>query len=145
MRIEKGAWVLVADGEKYLLLENVGNHQRLDLQVIRHREVESPPTREQGTDRPGRFDDPGPGRSAAEETDWHRLGKERFAKDLAERLRGWALGNRFDALVLAADPRTLGVLRPALHKAVAERVVGEVDKDLTRMPVDEIERVLQAT
>lgn len=143
MRIEKGAWVVVADGEKYLLLENVGNHQRIDLQVIRHREVESPPTREQGTDQPGRFNDPGPGRSAAEETDWHRLGKERFAKELAEQLRLWALGNRFDALVLAADPRTLGVLRPALHKAVAERVVGEVDKDLTRMPVGEIERILQ--
>ena len=70
--------------------ENVGSVQRVDLRVIRHREVESPPTREQGTDRPGRFDDPGPGRSAAEETDWHRLGKERFAKDLAEQLRAGA-------------------------------------------------------
>jgi protein required for attachment to host cells len=79
-----------------------------------------------------------------EETDWQRLEKERFAKDLADRLRSWALENRFSALVLVADPRTLGVLRAELHKAVRERLTGEVDKDLTQMPVDEIEAVLKA-
>jgi protein required for attachment to host cells len=144
MRIGNGTWVLVADGEKFLLLRNDGNAQRVDLRVIRHGEVENPPTREQGTDQPGRFGDPAAGRSAVEETDWHRLEKERFAKELAERLRAWALDNRFEALVLAADPRTLGVLRPALHKAVTERLVGELDKDLTGMPVTEIEAVLEA-
>jgi protein required for attachment to host cells len=144
MRIGNGTWVLVADGEKFLLLRNDGNAQRVELRVIRHGEVDNPPTREQGTDQPGRFDDPAAGRSAVEETDWHRLEKERFAKELAERLRAWALDNRFEALVLAADPRTLGVLRPALHKAVTERLVGELDKDLTGMPVPEIEAVLKA-
>ena len=104
MRIGNGTWVLVADGEKFLLLRNNGNAARVELRVIRHGEVENPPTREQGTDQPGRFNDPAAGRSAVEETDWHRLEKERFAKELAELLRAWALDNRFDALVLAADP-----------------------------------------
>ena len=67
MRIRNGTWVVVADGEKFLLLRNDGNAERIDLRVIRHREVESPPTREQGSDKPGRFDDPGPGRSTAEQ------------------------------------------------------------------------------
>jgi len=144
MRIANGTWVLVADGEKYLLLRNEGGAALVDLRVIAHAEQDNPPNREQGTDRPGRLDDPGPGRSAVEETDWHRLAKERFAKDLADRLRLWALADRFEALVVAADPRTLGVLRPALHKAVVERLVGEVDKDLTKMPLPEIEEILKA-
>jgi protein required for attachment to host cells len=145
MRIENGTWVLVADGEKFVLLRNDGDREILDLRVIRHGEIDNPPTHEQGTDRPGRLDNPGaPGRSAVEETDWQRLEKERFAKDLADRLRSWALENRFSALVVVADPRTLGVLRAELHKAVRERLTGEVDKDLTQMPVDEIEAVLKA-
>ena len=61
---------------------------------------------------------------------------------MADQLRTWALGGHFDALVLAADPMTLGVLRPELHKAVQDRLVGEINKDLTRLPVREIERVL---
>jgi protein required for attachment to host cells len=144
MRIENGTWVLVADGEKFLLLRNNGDAELVDLRVIRHGDVDNPPTHEQGTDRPGRLDDPGSGRSAVEATDWHRLEKQRFAKDLTERLRGWALDNRFAALVLVADPRTLGVLRPELHKTVRERLVGEVDKDLTQMPIEAIEAVLKA-
>lgn len=145
MEIANGTWVLVADGEKYLLLHNIGDAELVDLRVLRHGAQENPPTHEQGTDRPGRMEDPGGlGRSAVEETDWNRLEKERFAKDLADRLRRWALDGRFRRLVVVADPRTLGVLRPELHKAVTERLVGEVDKDLTGMPVPEIEAVLKA-
>jgi protein required for attachment to host cells len=144
MRMDQGAWVLVADGEKFLLLRNVGNRARVALEVIDSGTVDNPPTRAQGTDRPGRLDHAAAGPSTVQETDWHRLEKERFAKDLADHLQGWALAGRYGALVLVADPRTLGVLRPELHKAVQERLVAEVDKDLTGMPVSEIEAVLAA-
>lgn len=144
MKIDSGAWILVADGEKYLLLCNVGNREKIALRVMRHKAQENPPTREQGTDRPGRLDDAGPGRSAVEETDWHRLAKERFTSDLAERLRLWALEGQFNSLVLIADPRTLGVMRPLLHKEVTSRLAAEIDKDLTGMPLPEIETALAA-
>ena len=144
MHIPNGAWVLVADGERFLPMSNHGDAELLDLRVIDHAEVENPPTHEQGTDRPGRFDDAGPGRSAVSETDWHALEKARFASEVAERLRRWALAGRFDHLVVVADPRTLGELRSGYHKTVAERTVRELDKDLTRLPIDEIERVLAA-
>ena len=78
MRLANGTWVLVLDGEKFLLLRNQGDADIMDLRVIDHEEVENPPTREQGTERPGRLNDPGPGRSAVEQTDWHALEKERF-------------------------------------------------------------------
>ncbi len=144
MRIPNEAWVLVLDGEKFILLRNHGDAELLDLRVIDAEAVENPPTHEQGTDRPGRLDDTGPGRSAVQETDWHRLEKTRFAAEMAERLRKWALQDRFKALVVVADPRTLGEMRPAYHKTVSERLIGEIDKDLTGLPVPGIEKALKA-
>lgn len=144
MHIPHAAWVVIADGEKYLLLRNKGDDDLLDLRVIDHDEIANPPTREQGTDKPGRFDDAGPGRSAVQDTDWHQLEKERFAEELGERLRRWALENRFDALVVICDAATLGVLRKTYHKAVESRLVGEVAKDLVNHPIDAIERALAA-
>ena len=144
MRLANGTWVLILDGEKFLLLRNQGDADIMDLRVIGHQEIENPPTREQGAERPGRFNDPGPGRSAVEQTDWHALEKERFARDIAERLRGWALDDRFEALVVVAEAQALGALRPHYHKAVAERIVAEIGKDLTNLPVDGIEEILRA-
>ncbi len=46
------------------------------------------------------------------------------------------------AVVIAAPPRTLADLRQVLHGDVKARVVAEVDKDLTKHPVYEIEKHL---
>jgi protein required for attachment to host cells len=132
-----GTWVLVADGQKALLLENIGDADLPVLEVRRIAEQDNPATSEQGTDRPGRASDgPSGHRSALQETDWHRLAEGRFAHDLAEML----LGNsrRYDRLILAAAPRVLGELRKEIHGEVAGRIVAEVATDLTNHPVDEI-------
>lgn len=144
MMLPHGTWVLVLDGEKFLLLRNRGDDEIMDLRVIGHEEIRNPPTREQGTDRPGRIPDDGvQNRSAMEETDWHALEKHRFVKDMAERLRTWALENRFERMVILADPRSLGDLRGEIHDEVRRRIVAEIDKDLTNMPVGRLEEVLQ--
>lgn len=136
-------WVLIADGEKALFTRNVTDAQDPHLEVVREEHQPDPATREQGTDRPGRFSDTGVRqRSAAEETDWHRLSKERFAADLAEMLYKRAHRGEFDRIVLVAPPRTLGELRSHLHKEVQARVVGEVGKELTGHPLDEIEKIV---
>jgi len=145
--LTRGTWVLVADGEKALLLENIGDADIPLLEVRRERHGDNPPTHEQGTDRPGRRSDgPGAQRSAMEETDWHRLEKERFAAELAAMLYRRAHADRFDRLIVVAPPRVLGALRKDIHKEVAARVVAEVALDLTNHPVDEIAaRVSAAT
>jgi protein required for attachment to host cells len=142
MHVPHETWVVVADGERYLLLENAGDAEILDLRVLQQVEMENPPTHEQGSDRPGRFRDAGQGRSAVQETDWHELAKERFASGLAEELRKWALDGKFDNLVLVADPRTLGRLRAELHVEVERALAGELAKDLTGHSIDAIEAAL---
>jgi protein required for attachment to host cells len=46
------------------------------------------------------------------------------------------------ALVVVAPPRTLADLRVAFHSDVKSRIIAEIDKDLTKHPLHEIEKHL---
>lgn len=142
VKLKHGLWVIVADGEKALFLRNKGDNTFPNLEVVQEMEQENPATREQGTDKPGRQSNEGP-RSAVEETDWHRLGKERFAAEIAERLYKLAHRGAFDELVLIAPPQVLGEMRQKLHKEVSEKVEAEIPKTLTRHTISDIESLLQ--
>lgn len=135
----KTTWVAVADGARALILVNDGTDEAPVLSVISKTVLENPPTREQGTDRPGRYPDPGAGqRSAVGGTDWHEFEEAKFVREFASRLNRAADLGHFDRLVLAAPPKVLGQLRPELSRATAERLAAEVPNDLTKHPVDEI-------
>jgi len=142
-KLKDGTWVLVADSEKALILENRGSGDPPDLRVLRKTEQANPPNHEQGSDRPGRTQSShGPGNSAYEETDWHELGKERFAVGVADLLYKHAHASSYSELVLIAAPEVLGNLRSALHKVVVDRVVAEIPKGLTQLPLDQLEKRL---
>jgi protein required for attachment to host cells len=145
VKLQHGTWVVVADGEKFLLLRNNMDTEFTDLRVIGKDEIDNPPAHAQSSDRAGRMRDNGPGgKSALQQTDWHEAEKERFAQKLAERLEAWAAEGRYSAIVVIADPRSLGDMRAAYGNKLKSRLVAEISKDLTNMPVDEIEIVLNA-
>lgn len=151
MRVPHDSCVLVADGRKLLFFRNEGDSEFPNLSVERKRVEPNPRDSEQGTDQPGRaFTGAGTQamnhghRSAYEETDFHQLEEDRFAAEAAEMLKRRALRNDFESLVVVAPPRTLGELRKHYHKEVEKRLAAEVPKDLTNLPVEEIERILQA-
>jgi protein required for attachment to host cells len=145
LRIPHDAYVFVGDGRKALLLRNEGDAQYPNLKTERVFANDNPPTREQGTDKPGRsFAGVGGRRSAMEQTDWHTLEEQRFARDIAEALYTLVRERNIDALVIAAPPKILAELRKSMHQEVEKRVIAEVDKDLTNQPVHEIEKVLTA-
>lgn len=142
-KLKQGTWVLIADGEKALFLENQTDGTDPFLDIVRKEEQENPPNRDQAANRRGRFNDgPNVHRSAVEDTDWHQLAKDRFAHDLAEILYKQAHQGQFDEIVLVADPGTLGELRGELHQEVTNKIVGEVPKTLTNHPIDEIEKIV---
>ncbi|WP_120502788.1 host attachment family protein [Sulfitobacter mediterraneus] len=142
-QIDNGTWVLIADGEKALFLENKTDGQDPFFEVFREEEQDNPPNREQAANRPGRFNDgPSVHRSAVADTDWHELAKDRFAHDLADILYKQVHKGRFSKLVIVAPPNTLGELRQELHQEVTQKVIGEVPKTLTNHPIDEIEKIV---
>ncbi|QCI69062.1 host attachment family protein [Phreatobacter stygius] len=145
IKIPHDALILIGDGEKALFLRNRGHAQRLDLVIEDVLQQDNPATREQGTDRPGRsFANAGTRRSAMEQTDWHRLGEQRFAIDIAEALRRHAQAARFKELIVIASPRVLGNLRKAFHRDVSDRITGEIAKELTSHPLADIQSLLTA-
>mgnify|MGYP001037015984 CR=1 FL=1 len=145
MKLQHGTWVVVADGEKYLLLRNNVDEDFTDLRVIGKDELDNPAANKQSSDRAGRMrDNSSDGKSAMEETDWHRVEKERFAHEIAGKLESWAAAGRYDNLVVIADPRSLGELRKASGAEMKSRLLVEIDKNLTNATVAEIEKVLNA-
>ncbi|WP_343043167.1 host attachment family protein [Paracoccus litorisediminis] len=143
--LNNGTWVLVADGEKALFLENEGDAEYPVLKVRGKETQANPLDREQSTSRPGRqHQSVGSARSAYEETDWHQLEKERFGRHLAELLYDHAEQQNFARIILVAAPEVLAAIRAQLHQTVTERVVAEIPKTLTNHPIPEIERVLKA-
>ena len=145
VRIEHNAWVMVGDGEKALFFRNEGDATYPNLEVVNVMQHDNPRTGEQGTDRPGRaFSSMGTHRSAMQETNWHKLEKHRFAKEIADVLYTAAHRGDYSQLVIAAPPMIMGDLRKAMHKEVSDKVVAEVSKDLTNMPADAIEKALTA-
>lgn len=144
MDVPHDAFVAVADGEKMLLFRNRGDSEFPHLVVVEESEQESLANRELRRDMPGRsFSSVGPGRSAYDETDSRQIGEDRFAAATAQMLNRRALDNEFESLIIVAPPRTLGELRRHYHGELDRRLVGEVSKNLTNVPVNEIERILQ--
>jgi len=144
LSIPHDGFVFVGDGRKALFLRNEGDEKFPNLKVERVLTQDNPATHEQGSDRPGRVAK-GAGtnrRSGMETTDWHDLEEHKFAREVAGALEGVVRSNGVKALIVVAPARTLADLRRAFHDDVKKKIVAEIDKDLTKHPVYEIEKHL---
>lgn len=140
LKIAQGAWVLVADGRKALLLVNRGDNVHPDLHVAKVLEAPAnPSTAQQGADRPGRAISPDGRRAAVGQTDWHAQAEAAFAGTVVDTLFA---SDRPKHLIVVAAPRFLAELRKKLPPAVKKAVQAEIEKDLTHLPVHEIEKHL---
>jgi protein required for attachment to host cells len=142
LSIPQHGMVFVGDGRKALFLRNEGDEKFPNLRVQRVLTQDNPPTHVQGSDRPGRtFKSAGSShRSSMEPTDWHDLEEHRFAHEVAAALEAVVRKDGVKTLVVVAPARTLADLRRAFHDDVKAKIVAEIDKDLTRHPVYEIEK-----
>ena len=141
LQIPHEAFIFIGDGRKALFLRNAGDERFPQLITERVFVDENPPAREHGSDRPGRaFKRAHTNRRGSmETTDWHELEEQRFARRVAAVMEGLVRERKVPALVIVAPPRTLADLRQAFHPDVKNRILAEVDKDLTKHPVGEIE------
>ncbi|THH34473.1 host attachment protein [Aliishimia ponticola] len=144
-KLRNDTLIVVSDSEKVLFLRNQTDHEDPNFDVTGEKEQDNPSDQAQSANRPGRMPDVGHGhRSALDDTDWHELAKERFAKELADMLYEEAHKGNFDRLVLVASPQVLGVLRADMHQEVQDKIVAEIPKTLTNHPVHEIEKIVKA-
>lgn len=141
--IRNGEWVVVCDGAKALVLENAGDAKFPNLKTLEVFEQKDPPTRELGTEKPGRtMSSVGHGRSAYQQTDWHDQAEQDFLSALVHHLDQALSAGKTKSMIIVAPPRALGVLRQTYTGAVKSAVRAELDKDFVKMPIDEIEKHL---
>lgn len=138
------SWILVADGQRAQVYRSDGWGHGLQAVDGKHFERKLPPSRDLGTDKPGRVFSSAQGRpSAVGEPDaLHRAAKERFMKSVAGMLDDGARADAFARLVIVAPPEALGEIRATLSEMAKKRVVAEVNKDLTHLPLPTLEKQL---
>ena len=105
-KIPHNALVVVADGTGARFFRNAGHERKVSLSA-------------QGELKPANLLDDGPAGKRPPESSKQETDEATFAKQLAKELYRRAHSGDFDALVLIADPQTLGQIRPTLHKAVS--------------------------
>lgn len=126
------ALVAVADSEKLHLYRNTGTETHLKLT-----QVATPPLEKHTAGGTSHISD------TAHMEVRHKEEAQR-AIAVALSLNEWAMHNDFEALLVIAAPRTLGELRKHWHKAVEQKIVGEISKTLTNATVEEIEKTVLA-
>lgn len=144
LKIPHNAFVFVGDGRKALFLRNDGDEKFPNLKTETVFAEEHPSSHDQGTERPGRVSKASQSgqRSTVEPTDWHDIEERHFARKVAAALEQVIRERKVQALVVVAPPRTLADLRDAFHADVKACIVAEINKDLTKHPVWEIEKHL---
>jgi len=143
--IRNKEWVVVCDGAKALVLENAGDAEIPDLKTREVYQHKDPATHELGTDAPGRAAGvDGKNRSAVGQTDWHERNEQSFLEDVAKRLDAAISAGQAASMIIVAPPRALGILRKAYSPSLRQAVRVEIDKDLVKVPVYEIEKHLAA-
>ena len=131
MRVPKDTLVVVADGGGARVLRNVG--AAFDPELIAEKTL-----------TPQDLNDDGPAGPVPTETRGEEIDEATFAKQLAHWLNARAFRQEFENLVLMADPQTLGQIRRSLHKEVNDRLIAEIDKNMTNAPLGDIARALSS-
>lgn len=131
-------WILVADGSRARVFKLQG--RALEPALPEDFAGPNVPSRDIVSDRPGRaFDSHGAHRHAMEPREDPKQGEERrFLEAVATAVEEQAKRDAFERLIVAADPRSLGVLRASYGAKTKERVKDEVAKDLSWMTPEAI-------
>lgn len=138
----RGTICLVANASRGRLVHVVADTLNV-LEEYEHSESRKL-DRELGTDRPGRFNDEGPGhRSAAEPpTTPHEVELQRFARELGDSLGDHSRDAPVD-IVIIAPAHFLGTLKANLSRPVAARLTATVSKDYTALDNRDLADVLR--
>src|SRR3990172_5395266 len=128
-------WCVIADGGRARFVERdeAGAYRTVLSFVAAEMHKRS---RDLGLDRPARVkESANSARHAVEpRRDLHEAAKEDFVKLVAEQLDAEHGRDQFDSLVLVAPPGVLTELKTNLSKPLAKLVVGDLQKDLTKVP-----------
>ncbi len=132
----KKEWVIVADGAKAKILQR--NGRSLDHVFPTYHKNEIINDFDQDAKKPGHIKKGSKFLGTIFDPDipLHELEKLEFIQFIAKILNHNV--NKFDRLTVIAPAERLGELRVSLSSAVTSKVVKEINKDLTKKPLEEV-------
>ena len=121
--------VIVADGESAVIWRNRG-HAVPDLELVERVSF-------------GTMSDEVPSGSTPVEQSWRDLEEATFIKLLVHKLNAMAIANAMpDAVVIIADPTSLGHMRPQYHSELKRRILRELPKTRVKASKPQLEKTL---
>ena len=132
-------WFVVADGEHARFVAPAPKQAYHTL-----REIESSSAHKKssdlGTDRPAQSMESATGTRHAitPKHDLHEMEKQKFAHQVALEINSASDQGAFDQLVLVAPAHTLNEIRSKLNTPTVKKLIGTLQKDLTRVPDHEL-------
>ena len=133
MKLAHKAHVALIDGENFTLFRN--NGQSFEPRLV---EVDKPELDPTNFSAGVRHQDSG------RKPDSTNLDELAHGAAAAKWLNAAAIAGNIDALLIIADPKTLGEMRQHYHVELKQRLVGEIDKTLTGQTTDKIEAAITA-
>ena len=134
-------WIVVANARQARIIEHHGAGH--GLHPVPGMALKADPPTEY-SDRPGTGHSiAGPGVNAVGRPDPQEQADLAFAHRINETLCAARDTSKYDRLLIVAGPHMLGILRKELDPALTDLVLAEVDKDLTALPLEELETHLE--
>lgn len=134
MIISRNAWIVVADGSRASVYENVGEIGEISLKLLKAVDQKH---------EPGSHAGEGQHKSSTQEyRDPHAAAKHNFLHGLVEDLAHDAQAGKFTELVLIASPAALGDVRQKMPAVLEKKIVKQISKDYSHMAPNELSKTL---
>jgi protein required for attachment to host cells len=133
-------WLVVVDGEHARIVAPTAAQGQFATVLSFDSAMAHLPSRDLGTERPGRVHESASTtrHAVTPRSDAHQAAKHAFMLEVAKQLEGHAEAGDFDRLVLVAPAHALHDLREALSPVASTKIVGSLQKDLTKTPDHEL-------
>jgi protein required for attachment to host cells len=139
----KLTWILVADNVHVRIFTvDTPSSSLEEIEGFTHTESRLH-DREMTTDLPGRIkSDGGSGHALEQKTDPKKHEADNFAHYIAHHLEAAFNVNKYEQLLIIAEPTFLGLLRNCLPKNILKQVCFELDKNITQHSAADIRKHL---
>jgi protein required for attachment to host cells len=139
----KLTWILVADNTRaHIFTADTPSSGLAEIEGLTHT-ASRLHDREMTTDLPGKIKSADGGGHALEQpTDPKKHEADNFAHQIAQHLESAYNANKFEQLLIIAEPSFLGLLRNRMPENIKKHVCFELDKNITTQSAAEIRKHL---
>lgn len=134
MKKTRTKWILIADAHRGKIIKYENKKITHVIPTLHSNDIISINNRDKGHHKPGNATNSN--HFLEPDTPWKWVEKELFCQELTKIIN--ENQEKFDSIILIAPPKILGQMRFMLSENVSKKVEKEINKDLTKLPLEEL-------